>query len=206
MTMRTGGETGGPPRPAPSGGAARLEQAVRYALAAASAAAPDLLPLPTPCRDWDLRMLLLHAGESLAALAEGFTGGRISLLPGADGPEPDGDPGRPLRERGRELLTACRTAAGAGDRLIAVEDCPMAMSTLIATGALEIAVHGWDISRACGHDQPIPEQLALDLLPFASLLVGPADRGYLFAEPVAVPAAASASDRLAAFLGRQPAR
>lgn len=181
-----------------------LELALRYALGAAAAAAPELMPCPTPCRGWDLRTLLLHAGESLAALAEGFNDGRVGLLAAADCPGAEGDPALPFRERGRDLLTRCVSAAGDGAGVIAVAGCPMAMSTLIVAGAIEIAVHGWDISRACGRRLPIPEPLAADLLRVAPVLIGPADRGFLFAPPVSVAASASASDRLAAFLGRQP--
>ena len=144
-----------------------------------------------------------------SALAEGFTDGRVSLVPGADYagadcPGAEGDPALPFTERGRDLLTRCVSAAGDGHGVIAVAGCPMAMSTLIVAGAIEIAVHGWDISRACGRRLPIPEPLAADLLRVAPALIGPADRGFLFAPPVSVPAGATASDRLAAFLGRQP--
>jgi len=75
---------------------------------------------------------------------------------------------------------------------------------MAATAALEVAVHGWDISRACGQRQPIPRALAIDLLAIAPVLVPRAGRHPLFAAPVAVAATASPSDRLAAFLGRSP--
>ena len=81
-----------------------------------------------------------------------------------------------------------------------------------AAGALEIAVHGWDVASACGWPEPIPAALADRLLAIAPLLVTGADRtplsgpagpaGPLFGPAVTVPAGASASDRLTAFLGR----
>jgi hypothetical protein len=75
---------------------------------------------------------------------------------------------------------------------------------MAATAALEIAVHGWDITRACGRCQPIPPVLATDLLVIAAVLVPGTGRHPLFAAPVTVAAPASPSDRLAAFLGRTP--
>ncbi|MGH3301328.1 MAG: maleylpyruvate isomerase N-terminal domain-containing protein [Streptosporangiaceae bacterium] len=45
-----------------------LEQAVGYARESVAVVTPDLLDRPTPCRDWDLAMLLRHGCESLAAL------------------------------------------------------------------------------------------------------------------------------------------
>jgi hypothetical protein len=48
-----------------------LEQAISYALGTVDTMTPQLLSRPTPCRGWDLRMLLRHASESLAAPAWG---------------------------------------------------------------------------------------------------------------------------------------
>ena len=49
-------------------GAEAFRQALHYALAVTEGVTPELMPRPTPCRGWDLRMLLMHAAESLAAL------------------------------------------------------------------------------------------------------------------------------------------
>ena len=77
---------------------------------------------------------------------------------------------------------------------------------MAATAALEVAVHGWDISRACGQRQPIPRALATGLLVIAPVLVPQTGLGHpLFAAPVTAGATADPSDPLAAFLGRTPA-
>ena len=39
------------------------------------------------------------------------------------------------------------------------------------TGALEVAVHGWDVARACGVDRPLPDELARALLAAAPSLI-----------------------------------
>ena len=72
-----------PPAPAawPAEGARLLEPSISYALGVVLAVTPDLLPRPTPCRQWDLRMLLRHASESLAALGEGIEAGRAGMDP-----------------------------------------------------------------------------------------------------------------------------
>jgi hypothetical protein len=72
------------------------------------------------------------------------------------------------------------------------------------TGAIEIAVHGWDISVACGARRPVPPGLAAVLLPIAPLLISPGTRPGLFADPVRLPGPAFPGDQLVAFLGRQP--
>ena len=80
----------------------------------------------------------------------------------------------------------------------------MAVHLLSCTGAVEIAVHAWDVGQSCGGRWPIPEPLAGLLLPAAEALVCDDERPGLFAAAVRVPAAANAGDRLAAFLGRAP--
>jgi uncharacterized protein (TIGR03086 family) len=182
----------------PPAGTAAFQRALRYALAAAGHVTPDLLARPTPCRGWDLRMLLLHATDSLAALAEGLYDGRVLLYAQADAAA---DPGVLFRQRARRLLASCERADLA-DGVITVGGCPMAATVLVSAGALEIAVHGWDIAQACGSREPIPAPLAAGLLRAAPLLITDADRQRLFDPPVRVGAAASPSDRLIAFLGR----
>ena len=76
---------------------------------------------------------------------------------------------------------------------------------MAAAAALEVAVHGWDMSQACGQRQPIPHALAIDLLAIAPVLVPRTGRHPLFGAPVAAAATDGPSDRLAAFLGRTPA-
>ena len=194
-------------RPAPAArpaeGARLLEPSISYALGAVVAITPELLSRPTPCRDWDLRMLLRHASESLAAIAEGIETGRVGLDPAAEDSDLAADPARAFRDRAGRLLDAW-TSCGYRGQVIEVAGCPLAVSVMAGAAALEVAVHGWDISRACGQRQPIPLALATSLLAIAPLLVPRAGRHPLFAAPVTVPATAGPSDQLAAFLGRAP--
>jgi uncharacterized protein (TIGR03086 family) len=181
-----------------------LEHAVSYALASAGQVTPQLLPLATPCEGWDLRTLLLHVSDSLAVLAEVMRAGHIALgpLPGHE-PTTEADPVACLRRQARDLLGAC-TSASAEERLVAIGDRELTASRVTAAGAIEIAVHGWDISVACGVRRPVPPALAVALLPVAPVLIPRATRAGLFADPVPVPEAARPGDRLVAFLGRPP--
>jgi uncharacterized protein (TIGR03086 family) len=176
-----------------------LEQAVGYALATAGLVTPRMLPLATPCAGWDLRTLVLHVSDSLGVLAEALQAGQVGA-----GPAPGGEPGPVacLRRRARALLGVC--AAGPEGRLVAIGDRELTVNVAAAAGAIEIAVHGWDISAACGERRPVPPGLAAALLPLAPLLIPRAARAGLFAGPVPVPGPAGPGDRLVAFLGRQP--
>jgi uncharacterized protein (TIGR03086 family) len=193
------------PAPAawPAEGARLLEPSISYALGAVVAVTPGLLPRPTPCREWDLRMLLRHASESLAAFGEGIETGRVGLHPAAEDGDLAVDPARAFRDRAGQLLDAW-TGPGLQRQVIDIAGCPLAASVMSAAAALEVAVHGWDISRACGQRQPIPRALATGLLAIAPALVPRAGRHPLFAAPVTVPATAGLSDQLTAFLGRAP--
>ena len=59
------------PAPWPAEYARLLEPSISYALGVALAVTPGLLSGPTPCGEWDLRMLLRHACESVTAFGEG---------------------------------------------------------------------------------------------------------------------------------------
>ena len=185
----------------PAHDAQLLEQSIGYALGMVLAVTPVLLSRPTPCSEWDLRMLLRHACESVTAFGEGIEAGCVGLDPAAEDGVLVADPARVFRDRAGHLLEAW-TGPGRQRQVVEIAGCPLAADVMAAAAALEVAVHGWDISRACGQRQPIPRALAIDLLAIAPMLVPRTGRHPLFAAPVIVAATADPSDRLAAFLGR----
>jgi uncharacterized protein (TIGR03086 family) len=180
------------------GGLALLERAITYALGNLPAVTPETLSRPTPCRDWDLRTLLAHMNDSLLALHEAADLGRVDLEPVEN---PGGDPVAALRGSACRLLGAWAGSPGGG---VAVADLPLTAAIVTTAGAVEIAVHGWDVARACGLDRPVPAALAEELLPLSALLVTEADRPARFAAAVTAPPSAPPGDRLVAYLGRVP--
>ena len=88
----------------PAEGARLLEASIGYALGMALAVTPESLSRPTPCGEWDLRMLLRHACESLAAFGEGIGAGRVDLDPPAEDGVLAADPARAFRDRAGQLL------------------------------------------------------------------------------------------------------
>jgi uncharacterized protein (TIGR03086 family) len=180
-----------------------LASAVRYALAGAGLVTPPLLSCPTPCADWDLEALLDHVSDSAGVLHQAITAGCAGTAPLSDDGPPGLDPVCGLQRQTARLLATC-AAAGSAPRLVAIGDRELTTNMVALAGALEITVHGWDISVACGARQPVPPGLAAILLPLAPLLITPATRPGLFADPVPVPGQASPGDQLVAFLGRQP--
>lgn len=182
-----------------------FERAVGYALGCIGDVAPGYLSRPTPCAEWDLRMLLRHLTDSLDAVGEGIGTGRIGLYRSDeyrsdDRPVPD--PVVALRDRAGRVLGAW--SATEGDRSISIGGQPLPVRIMIDTAAVELVVHGWDISRSCGRYRPIPPDLAAEMLEISRLVVTTDTRYPLFGMPVRVPAVADPGARLLAFLGRDP--
>jgi uncharacterized protein (TIGR03086 family) len=191
----------------PPGATGLLVGAISYALGVCALVEPGDMALPTPCPDWDLGTLLAHLSDSAADLETAIRTGRLDLErpgnpPGPPAPCPAaGDPVDVLRDRAAALLSVSYCYAGP-ERFVAVSGLPVPAGLVVCTGAVEIAVHGWDVSSALGGGAPIPAALATRMLRLCPLLV--AGREGLFAAPVEVPARASPGDRLLGYLGRRP--
>ena len=187
--------------------ASLLTSAIDYALGRVDCVAPELLGQPTPCREWDLAALLRHASDSVAALHQGLASGYVSLdRAGTAGPA--AATVESLAGTFRDRAARLRAAAGTGGPYdIAIASRHAAAAVVTAVGALEIAVHGWDVAAACGQgrSRPIPADLARSMLEIVPLVVTDATRGSQFATPVAVPPPYGPSERLLALLGRDPA-
>jgi uncharacterized protein (TIGR03086 family) len=184
-----------------------LNTAAAYCLASLpTRVADETLRSETPCAGWDVRMLVEHTVDSLVALTQLAADGGLDV----EVARPD----EPIR--GAELFLRLREQVGAvgvawdataaPDALCGLDDQLMWASTAAAVGAIEVTVHTWDLTMACGLDRPIPAGLARDLLDIAPRLVCPAFRRPEFAEPVVVSATATHSEQLLAFLGRDANR
>ena len=118
-----------------------LERSLAYALGSVAGVEAGSLGRGTPCAEWDLGELLGHLDDSLEALYEGLTGGRIGLFPRAD---------RVCGFRTRACAVLGAWAAGPAGERVLVGGRPLDVRVMGAVGAVEIAVHGWDVAQACG--------------------------------------------------------
>ncbi|MFC7220340.1 TIGR03086 family metal-binding protein [Streptomyces polyrhachis] len=183
-------------------GVSLLERAVGYALGVLPLVGEDTLARPTPCADWDLRLLLVHLLDSLDALCEAVEG-QVSLdLPAARLSDAGAEQlTSAVRERCRQLVGAW-SGAGRGHGTVEVDGMLLSSAIVTGTGAIEIAVHGWDLARACGAARPLPAGLAEELLELAPYFVHPTDRPGRFGAALPCEADAQAGERLLRFLGR----
>ena len=193
----------------PPGATGLLAGAISYMLGVCALVGPDDMALPTPCADWDLGMLLAHLSDSMADLEAAIRTGNLDLERPPD--HLAGDPVETLRDGAARLLCAAY-CYDSPERFVTVGGLPVSAGLVACTGAVEIAVHGWDVSAArggagcggagCGGARPIPAALATRMLRLGPLLV--TGREGLFAAPVDVQAQAGPGDRLVGYLGRRP--
>ena len=191
--------------PATAGeGFALLERAMGYTLGSLVLVRADLMTAPTPCARWDLRRLLRHMDESLRTLDEAIAAGHLDLRAGAHGDadlgDPVADPVGALRNRACRMMGAW--ADPRGPTAVTIGDAGLPAGILAVAGAVEVAVHGWDVAQACGADRPIPSALAAALLGPARLFVDDGDRPHRFGPAVVVRREAGPAEQLLAHLGR----
>ena len=169
---------------------------------------PDQAGLPTPCSEWDVRALLSHVIGTLW-LTEALFTGQAPRYPMVPGGLPDTDPaGDDPVAAYAEAAAAALAAVGAGDALSRVHVTPlgeMPGPLLAGFTILDIAVHGWDLARATGQPADLDGRLAAHVLAFAEqTLASPEMRGPRIGPARLVADDAPVTQRLAAFLGRQP--
>lgn len=180
-----------------------LERAIGYTRGVLALVTPDDLSAPTPCSAWDLRALLAHMEDSLTSLHEAGSLHRVRV----DAPaSPSAGLVEALRARACDLLadwSADAPVAGrGGPGNVLVGGRPVTPAVLTSAGALEIAVHGWDVAVSCRRPRPLPDALAADLLRVAPVLVRPEDRAGRFGAVLCTPPDAPPGVRLLAFVGR----
>ena len=184
------------------GGVALLERAMAYALGGLELVTPEALRRATPCAEWDVRGLLVHVADSLDVLCNAVDVGSVVDAPPGSEPETATELVSAVRDRACRLLGAW---VGAGEPdVVSIYGRSLSRTIVAGTGAIEIAVHGWDLAKGCGHDRHIPASLAEDLGQLAPLVVSHRDRPHRFGHPVPVSQDATPGDRLVAFLGRDP--
>lgn len=181
----------------------RHAQALRLFGERVRAVADSQWDAPTPCTEWSVRDLVNHVtseqlwipplvteGRTVEELADAFSGDVL----GADPVD--------AWDRASVAAHAAFTAPGALDRTVRLSYGPALGSAYCSELTVDCAVHAWDLSRAIGADDRLPDGLVefavKEVMPYAD---GLAASG-MFAAPLEVPAGANAQTRLLGLLGR----
>ncbi|MFG2221491.1 TIGR03086 family metal-binding protein [Streptomyces sp. NPDC048644] len=176
----------------------------REVAALAAAVRTADLELPTPCGGWRVRELLGHlVWENLmvASVADGDPRTDHTADHTADH---IGDDHAAAFDDSTRTALAAFTRSGMLHRTYGPYAAPGAM--LVQQVVVELLAHGWDLARAIGAPTVLGPEVAEETLAAARRIYGAAPRteGGSFAPERAALSGASAADRLAAYLGRDP--
>jgi uncharacterized protein (TIGR03086 family) len=165
---------------------------------------PEQLDAPTPCTEYDVRRLEAHLLGVVGRIAHVGAGGAPfdvpSIVEGVDDVCAAWDAGRARLDKvwsddavlDRSLQAPWGTVPG----------------RIVALGYVqEVLTHGWDLAVATGQRDRLDESLAATCLDESVKLLPAQPRGgrIPFGPVVDVPAEAGAYERLAGWLGRDPA-
>jgi len=168
----------------------------------------DQWSAPTPCTDWDVRQLMHHVAN-----------GNVVFAGVADGTRPSGpvtpeeravdrlgdDPAAGFRATGERMHDAFVIPGFLESRVETPMLGEQEGTTIVHMRINELLIHGWDLARATGQPDGLPDDLAEGALQMWQTRLADRPReGMPFGTPTTVADDARAIDRLAAFLGRQP--
>ncbi|MFD8022376.1 TIGR03086 family metal-binding protein [Streptomyces lavendulae] len=159
---------------------------------------------PTPCTEWSVRDLVNHVtgeqrwippllteGRTVAEVGDGLAGDLLGADPVA------------AWDRAAAAALAAFAAPGALERTVALSYGPTRGSAYCSELTTDCVVHTWDLARAIGADDRLPDGLVefaiKEVMPYVDSLAASG----MFAAPLDVPAGADAQTRLLAMTGRR---
>ena len=177
-----------------------LAQSFDHAATVFAGVDSQALDVPTPCTEWTLRTLL---GHTLGVVTNMGLGARGEELLPVTTVALDPDLGAQFRSAADATLAAWTARGLDGD--VNVGAGPMPVAAALCVNLIDTTAHSWDIARATGQPAELPDGLAQTVLVVGEGFITDQLRERVgFNAPVAVPADASATDQLVAFLGRRP--
>jgi uncharacterized protein (TIGR03086 family) len=179
----------------------RIEKATALASEAVHNIKPDQLGDPTPCSEFDVRGLMNHLLGGLDMLAEAASGGKPAM-PSGDNVGDGSDLGERYDSRRQKLLDILKTD-GVFDKTWSMPFGEMPGKMMAGIAFMEHTTHAWDVRKATGQDTELPADIVAEcdsvVRPMDQMLRMPGVCG-----PAVETDSASATDKLMAFLGRQP--
>ena len=174
-----------------------LDQTFRHAQGVIGNVRQDQYDDPTPCPEWVVRDLLGHTIGVVAALGAAASGVAAPVF--ALGPDPQVQ----FRDAAAATLAAWRTP-GVFERTVDGGPGPMPGRVLAGINLLDTATHTWDIAIATGQPAQLPDGVAEAALAVSRATISPELRRGRFGPELPAPAGVGPTERLVAFLGRQP--
>jgi uncharacterized protein (TIGR03086 family) len=157
------------------------------------AGAKDRLADATPDDDWDVRALMNHMLDTQRYFVSAARGEQASL-PASPPPELLGDDPVGDFERARQDVMNTFGAPGVIDRT----------GPSLGIAFSDQLLHGWDLARATGQDETMPDGLAAAAYQMIHGRFTDEQRKGIFKPEVPVARDASAQDKFLAYSGRDP--
>ena len=160
---------------------------------------PEQWSAPTPCTEWNVRMLVNHVVTGTLVFVANIHG---SALPDRSVDRLGDDPVAAFASAARTLHdTFLEPGVMEGVYPSPMGDMPGRV--LVQMRITEQIVHGWDLGQATGQSLAVPVELVEETLAgLRQVVPGGQRQGVMFADEQECPDEMPALDRLAAFLGR----
>ncbi|GHC57794.1 TIGR03086 family metal-binding protein [Streptomyces flavofungini] len=169
------------------------------------AVGPDQWDAPTPCVEWTVRDLVTHLvveqlwvpplvrdGATLASVGDSFDGDVL-------GPDPVAS-----WDTAADAARAAFGEPGALDGAVHLSYGRTPAADYCAQMVTDLVVHTWDLSRAIGADEHLPDDLVADAVREVTPYAAELSKSGLFAPAVQPPPGADARTALLNLLGRTP--
>jgi len=158
---------------------------------------------PTPCTDWDVRMLVNHVTVEQLWVPPLVRGSSVADIGGRFDGDQLGDDPLPTWDAAVKAASAGFGASGALEGTVSLAGGAKATAEYCWEMTTDALIHSWDLARGIGGDEELDAEL-VDLvyertLPIAEHL----HETGLFAPPVPVPTDASLQTQLLAIFGRR---
>jgi uncharacterized protein (TIGR03086 family) len=187
-------------------GSELLSQAMASTGAVLAGVSKDQLDASTPCASWQVRDVINHVVGGATYFAVTAETGEAPTRED----EPDFCEGDFVAEfqKGAARAVKAYDADGVMDKTLKLPFAELPGGVFVNIATSDTFTHGWDLAKATGQSTDLNPALAEQLLLIAQALLPDTMRGpdgqAPFGPQVEPPAGATAADRLAAFLGRQP--
>lgn len=174
-----------------TGNASLLAQAVDQADAVIAAIPAGKANAPTPCTDFDVTQLIQH----VAVIADRVS---AAIAPASTQPSTDWEH---ARARLRPLLDGTDT-----DRVVDLPFGRMPLGAALGVYVGEFVTHSWDLAVAAGRADLLSDDLGMRALAMVTARIPQSPRTHTpFKDVVPVSGDAPVYDRLAGWMGRDPA-
>jgi len=178
----------------------RIEAATAVCGEAVNGVKTDQLTNATPCTEFNVKELLRHIIGGLQMLQTAASGGKAEMPP----EDLVGNNPAAQYEEGRTKLIATLREPGVFDKTWSMPFGDMPGKMMAGIAFMEHLTHAWDVKKATGQDPNLPEDLVNECLGFITPMDAMLRMPGVCGPALEVPDSASPTEKLVAFMGRQP--